>query len=46
MTTPSFKPIQLKEHSCSQGHYGDIVQKIHEKHVSWAFRIGQNSAFN
>ena len=28
MTTPSFKPIQLKGHSCSQGHYGDIVPKL------------------
>ena len=28
MTTPSLKPIQLKEHSCSQGHYGDIVPKL------------------
>ena len=28
MTTPSLKPIQLKEHSCSHGHYGDIVPKL------------------
>ena len=28
MTTPSLKPIQLKEHKCKQGHYGDIVRKI------------------
>ena len=28
MATPSLKPIQLKEHSCSQGHYGDIVPKL------------------
>ena len=28
MTTPSLKPIQLKEHSCSQGHYGDFVPKL------------------
>ena len=28
MTTPSLKPIQLKEHTCSQGHYGDIVPKL------------------
>ena len=28
MTTPSSKPIQLKEHTCSQGHYGDIVPKL------------------
>ena len=29
MTTPSLTPIQLKEHSCKQGHYGDIVPKLH-----------------
>ena len=29
MTTPSSKPIQLKEHACKQGHYGDIVPKSH-----------------
>ena len=28
MTTPSLKPIPFKEHSCSQGHYGDIVPKL------------------
>ena len=28
MTTPSFKPIQLKEHTCTQEHYGDIVPKL------------------
>ena len=27
MTTPRLKPIQLKEHTCKQGHYGDIVPK-------------------
>ena len=27
MTTPSLKPIQLKEHTRTQGHYGDIVPK-------------------
>ena len=26
--TPSLKPIQLKEHTCSQGHYEDIVPKL------------------
>ena len=26
--TPSLKPIQLKEHTCSQGRYGDIVPKL------------------
>ena len=26
--TPSFKPIQLKQHTCKQGHYGDIVRKL------------------
>ena len=26
--TPSLKPIQLKEHTCYQGHYGDIVPKL------------------
>ena len=28
MATPSLKPIQLKEHSCSQGHYGYFVPKL------------------
>ena len=28
MATPNLKPIQLKNHSCSQGHYGDIVPKL------------------
>ena len=28
MTTPTLKPIHLKEHSCSQGHSGDIVPKL------------------
>ena len=28
IATPSLKPVQLKEHSCSQGHYGDIVPKL------------------
>ena len=28
MATPSLKPIGLKEHTCSQGHYGNIVPKL------------------
>ena len=28
MTTPGLKPIELKEHTCKQGHYGDIVPKL------------------
>ena len=28
MNTPSLKPIQLKYHTRSQGHYGDIVPKL------------------
>ena len=29
MTTPSLKPIELKEHTCKQGNYdGDIVPKL------------------
>ena len=28
MTTPTSKPIQLKELTCTQGHYGDIVPKL------------------
>ena len=28
MATPSLKPIQLKEHTCKQGNYGDIVPKL------------------
>ena len=26
--TPSLKPIQLKGHTCKQGHYGDIVPTL------------------
>jgi len=26
--TPSLKPIELKEHTCKQGHYGNIVPKL------------------
>ena len=26
--TPTLKPIELKEHTCKQGNYGDIVPKI------------------
>ena len=25
---PTIKPIQLKEYTCKQGHYGDIVPKL------------------
>ena len=25
MSTPNIKPIELKEHTCKQGHYGDIA---------------------
>ena len=28
MTTPSLKPVQLKEHTRTQGHYGDTVPKL------------------
>ena len=28
MATPSVKPIGLKEHTCSQGHYWDIVPEL------------------
>ena len=28
MTTPSLKPMQLKEHTCTQGHYGDIIPEL------------------
>ena len=28
MNTPSLKPIQLKEHTCKQEHYGDTVPKL------------------
>ena len=28
MTAPSSTPIQLKAHTCTQGHYGDIVPKL------------------
>ena len=28
MITPSLKPRQLKEHTCKQGHYGDIAPKL------------------
>ena len=28
MSTPNIKPTELKEHTCKQGHYGDIVPKL------------------
>ena len=28
MTKPNLKPIQLREHTCTQGHYVDIVPKL------------------
>ena len=28
MTTPLLKPIEFKEHTCKQGHYGDIAPKL------------------
>ena len=28
MTTPKITPIQLKEYTCNQSHYGDIVPKL------------------
>ena len=28
MTTPKVTPIQLKEYTCNQSHYGDIVPKL------------------
>ena len=28
MTAPNVKPIDLPEHTCKQGHYGDIVPKL------------------
>ena len=28
MTAPSLKPTKLKEHTCTQGHYGDTVPKL------------------
>ena len=34
MTTPSVTPIQLKEHTCKQGHYGDIVPKLPVRSMS------------
>ena len=30
---PSLKPIQLKEHTCKQGHYGDIVPKLPKRNM-------------
>ena len=29
MAALSSTPIQSKEHTCKQGHYGDIVPKLH-----------------
>ena len=46
MTTPSLKPIQAKEDTCTQGHWRYRAKTTNEKHVSWAFRLRQNSAFN
>ena len=28
MITPSLKPIELKGHTCKQGHDGEIVSKL------------------
>ena len=28
MSTPSLKPTELKEHTCKQGHYGELVPKL------------------
>ena len=28
MTTLSLQPVQLNEHTCPQGHYGDTVPKL------------------
>ena len=28
MATPKVTPIQLKEYTCNQSHYGDIVHKL------------------
>ena len=28
MTTPNIKPTELKEHTCKQSNYGDIVPKL------------------
>ena len=28
MNTPKITPIQLKEFTCNQSHYGDIVPKL------------------
>ena len=28
MATPKITPIQLKEYTCNQSHYGDIVPKL------------------
>ena len=28
MTAPNVKPIESKEHTCKQGHYGGIVPKL------------------
>ena len=28
MSTPSLQPIQLKEHTCKQGHHGNIVPQL------------------
>ena len=28
MIAPSLQPMQLNEHTCKQGHYGDIVQEL------------------
>ena len=28
MATPKVTPVQLKEYTCNQSHYGDIVPKL------------------
>ena len=46
MATPSLKPIELKEHTCKQGHYGDIVLKLPMRSMLVGPSGSGNSAFN
>ena len=45
MATPKITPIQLKEYTCNQSRYGDIVPKLQMRSMLVA-PSGAGSAFN
>ena len=47
MSPPNIKPMELKEDTCKQGHYEDIVPKLHmTKHAGCSIGGGEDRAFN